>query len=339
MSADIENAVFASQDGAGWTGLGLAIPEAAAKDPRKIAGLLDALWSVESKEVFYKTSDGKFRPISNTRAQVRSDSGDVLSVTSENRYHIDRRQPLDILETFRDDLNKNNLMISHAAVLNGGKIITVSARVPDYDFKVGPGTLRDAIHAFISLSTGYDKIHGTPCVPNGIREVCCNTHAMNISEAEEAGTLRKFRASQKLEADSLTNLLHGVAGVFEKQKTEYNAMLNKKMSEAEVSKFFADTLEINIADLGKTDKNGVKLVSTRSENMLRALAAAYKNAPGATQGNAWGAFNSVTYYATHEKSCRATDRETAVNARIASNLFGDAAKLKARAFDLLKVAA
>jgi hypothetical protein len=106
-----------------------------------------------------------------------------------------------------------------------------------------------------------------------------------------------------------------------------------------VVQYFADVLEIDIAELNAVDpRTGKRVISTKSQNMLNALAVAYKNAPGAAMasGTVWGALNAVTHYATHDKTVRDTSDSGTDAARVASNLFGDAARLKARALMLAK---
>lgn len=333
MSAEIETAVFSATEGAGWTGLGLAIDPSIAKDPRKIATLLGADWTVETREAYYKTAAGTFAKIEDAAVQTRSDTGAVLSVTSANRYHVDHRQPVDILEAFRDQLAAENMTISHAAVLRGGKIIAVSAKFADTVVVNG----KDVVNAYGTLSTGFDKEHGTKGSCTGVRVVCVNTLAMSISAAIRNGTLKTIRASTQIsDSNVLQDLVANLPAVLADTKAVYDGMANAKMSDADVQRYFADVLEINIADLGKVDGKGNKLISTRAENMLVNLTTAYIGGPGARQAHKtlWGAVNAVTYYATHEKTCRDTSGDGMLQARVASNMFGDAAKLKARALKL-----
>src|SRR5262249_17704152 len=142
MSHEIQSAVFMASQGAGWTGLGRAIPEEIAKDPAKIAALCKATWTVETKPVYVKHVDKDNRPFylkaKGAAAQVRSDTGPILSLTSDSRYHVTNRQPIDVFEAFRDQLNSHGFDISHAAVLRGGSVIAVSAIMPpEYDVIVG----------------------------------------------------------------------------------------------------------------------------------------------------------------------------------------------------------
>lgn len=336
MSHEIQSAVFSGLEGAGWTGLGQEIPADIANDPAKIAALCNAMFTVEKRECFFKNADGSMSKAPGRDVLVRSDTNKMLSVVSDNRYHVTNRQPIDIFEAFRDELAASNLEISHAAVLRGGADIVVCAKLPsEFDISVGGSKLRDVIHSYVTASTGYAG-HGTRCTKSGLRVVCANTHAANIQDATNKDTLRTIRASTLLETDSIANLIKQVKTLVDAERTTFDAMANKRMSNEDVTRFFADVLEVNIADLGKVNKNGTKLVSTKTQNILTALANSYSNAPGAAMatGTAWGAFNAVTYYATHLKTVRDTSESGENAARVASNLNGDAARLKVRALQL-----
>jgi len=325
------SAVFSTREGAGWTGLGRAIDPSIAKDPQKIAELLGATWTVQARPAFYQDAEGKFHRITGAAAQVRSDNGKALSLTSDTRYHTTNRQPVDVIEAFRDELAAENMEISHAAILKGGQIIVVSALMdPEFDIVVGKG---DRVKSYTSLSTGYDTKNGTKATKGDMRVVCANTLAASLGLAKVSRQIRTIRASTELEYDSLKNLVANVSELVDAQRVAYNDMSNAHMSEADVLRYFADVLEIRIEDLGKVDKQGEKIISTKTENIITALKNAYTNAPGAAiaHGTMWGALNAVTYYGTHEKTVRDTAGDGKDSARVASNLFGDAAKLKARA--------
>jgi phage/plasmid-like protein (TIGR03299 family) len=339
MSHEIETAIFSAREGAGWTGLGQVIPAEFAKDPRKIAELVGAMYTVEKRDCYYKGADD-FQLLPNRQVLVRSDTGRALEVVSENRYYVENRQPVDIFEAFRDELAANHLEISHAAVLRGGSQIAVCAYLPTaLDITVGKS---DVVKNYVTLSTGYDGKHGTKATKGTIRVVCANTLAASIAAATRGdGKIQTIRAStQILETDTLSKLLKHIDTVIESERRTFNALANTALSSDQVSRYFADVLEINIDDLGKFKSDGrTKLVSTKAENMLRELASAYNSAPGAgsAAGTAWGALNAVTYYATHVKTTRdmyQADPDSAPAARSASNLNGDAAKLKLRALQM-----
>lgn len=333
MSHEIEKAVFSMSEGAGWTGLGLAIEPAIAKDPRKIAKLLGATWKVESIPAYIKTAKG-FKQVPNAAVQVRSDNGEALSITSADRYHVQNRQPVDVLEAFREDLKKERLEISHAAVLKGGRVIAVSALLPpEHDMKING---KDLLKSYITLSTGYDRAHGTKATKGTIRVVCANTLEMSLNQSRKDGQIKTVRASTRVTESGLSELVANIKHLEKIEREAFDAYANTRMKDADVARFFADVLEIKLEDLGKSDKQGNKLISPRAENMLTRLTEAYKDGPGArgASGTLWGAVNAVTYYATHEKTCRDTNDDGAMLARVSSNLVGDSAALKRRAVAL-----
>jgi phage/plasmid-like protein (TIGR03299 family) len=335
MSHEIETAIYSQREGAGWTELGQVIPQNIAKDPAKMAELVGATYNVVKRECFYKTASGDFRTVEGREVLVRDDTGAMLEVVSDTRYHVENRQPLDLLESFRDELAKNHMEISHAAVLDGGRKIAVCAMFPK-DFDIDVGGKGDIVERYVTGTTGYNKKDGTRYMQGNRRVVCNNTLQAAIQDAIADGKLRTLRASTLLQTDSLVKLLASTMTTMEAERATFDALANASMSAVDVSRFFANVLEINIEDLGKFKADGSKLISTKSQNMLKELADAYSNAPGAAiaTGTAWGALNAVTYYATHIKTCRDTSGSGNDAARVASNLNGDAAKLKMRALEL-----
>jgi phage/plasmid-like protein (TIGR03299 family) len=335
MSHEIVSAVFSAREGAGWTGLGQVIPADAAKDPRKIAELVGATYTIDKRQTYFKDATGTLRAIPNREVLVRSDTGAALEVVSENRYHVTNRQPADILEAFRDELAKESLEMSHVAVLSGGSRIAACAYLPeDLDTVVGKS---DRVKNYVTLSTGYDGKNGTIATSGTERVVCANTLAMSIIQAQESGKIRTIRASTEIyEAATLAQLLKDCKTRLAIQSETFNKLANTSMSSDQVARFFADVLKIDISKLGTFNKDGTKAISTKSQNMLRELASAYSSAPGAgmAAGTAWGALNAVTYYATHVKTIRDMSGSGENAARVASNLNGDAEKLKLRALQL-----
>lgn len=340
MSDFIETAVFSEREGAGWTGLGMAIPKKIARDPAKIAALCGATYSVQKQPIyFFDAIKQTYIKISGREALIRSDNNEALEVVSDNRYHVLNRQPIDVFEAHRDELAKNNLEISHAMVLKGGAIVAVCATLPpDYDInvKVRDG-VRDSIKSYTTLSTGYDKRHGSVYSKSDMRAVCWNTLMASIGLARDAGQLNTIRASTMLEVDSLSKLMGEMDGIVRRQRILYNKMANAELTTAQVKRFFANVIDIKISELGEKDlKTKKKLISTKSENILAELVSAYQSGPGASlvRGTVWGALNAVTYYATHKKTVRDMNHDGAMAARVASNMFGDASQQKLRALAL-----
>lgn len=368
MSAEIQSAVYSAREGKGWHGIGKEIPAEIRNDPAKIAALLGATFTVDGKPVFYQNEAGQFMPVPGYAAQVRSDSGDALSITSDNRYFTANRQPKDIFEAFRDEFAANRMELSHGAILKGGRLVVASALLdPEFDIVVGKG---DRLRRYATLSTGYDNRNGTIATDGDIRVVCWNTWSWAISKALQGqGKVAGISASQKIGEGQLKQLITAIGGtdlkgveneisegsvaqvianIKRRAKLEqrmYDEFANARMDAADVLRYFSDVLEVNVADLDQKHADGRAKVSQKMQNLITTLTTAYHNAPGAAmaQGTAWGAFNAVTYYATHQKPVRDTTEDGEQSARVASNLFGDAKRLKVRALSLalsrVKVAA
>jgi hypothetical protein len=354
----VAQALYSQREGKGWHGLGQPIPLEIARDANAIAKLLGATYTVDAKPAFYRDDNGKFIEIPNTVAQINSETGEVLSTTSLSRYHTDNRQPRDIVAAFQEELNANNMEISHASILKGGSLVAVCAMLdPEFDLVIGKG---DRVRRYATLSTGYDAKNGTIKTDGGIRVVCENTWMMAISESERDGKVNRFSASRKLAEGDLQRLVSGedkgdivvvggdvnstsvkslIANVQRRAKLEqrtYNEMANATMSASDVMRYFADVLEVKVEDLDRSHEDGRPMVSEKMKGLISTLTNAYHSAPGAAiaQGSMWGAFNAVTYYATHQKPVRDTKGDGTESARVASNLFGDAKRLKARAMQL-----
>jgi phage/plasmid-like protein (TIGR03299 family) len=326
MAHEIESAVFSAREGAGWTGLGQEIDAGIAHDPRAIAARCNALYTVEKRNVII---EGTSHVLADYQALTRSDTGEVLHVASRNRYHVNNRQPVEIFEAFRDQLAAENMEISHAAVLRGGRIIAVSALLTDSAVTPVDG---HKVCNYVTLSTGYDGSHGTAATVDSMRVVCANTWRANLASAKRNGKARSISAATRIEDTTLADIVSNVDAIIADQKRTYDALANARMSDADVLRLFADVCGINVEDLSKTDsKTGKPVVSTKARNMLDALRASYVHAPGAQTGTAWGAFNAVTHFASHVRTVRDTSGDGEQAARANSNLFGDSAAMKSKA--------
>jgi len=326
MAHEIENCAYSTDEGKGWHGLGNPIPADAAKDPHRIAALAGATFRVEKRECFYSNPDGSYTQAPNRSVLVRSDNNAMIEVTSSSSYHVANRQPVDIFAAFRDHLAEESLSISHASVLRGGAIIVACAKLNDASFQVGRG---DPVNHYLTLTTGYDTAHGTKAMLGSIRVVCANTLQSATSQANANGRATTLKASQRFEHDTLTGIVANIGDILAAERAKFERLANAPMTDADVMRTFADVLDI---DISRPDS-----ISTRARNMLSHLVASYNHAPGSdiARGTAWGALNAVTHYATHVKTVRDTKSDGNDSARLASNLFGDSAKVKARALEIL----
>lgn len=331
MAHHIQSAAYGQQDGIGWHGLGMPIDPSKAKDVDYLAAISGLDYTVSLQPVH----DAQGRRIEGYFAQQRSDTGATLGIVGE-RTKNDNRQPKDLIAAYRDMLAAESLTISHLAALHGGALVAVSARIEDADYFVeGSAVSRDAVRAYLNLSTGYNGQHASRAMNTRIRVVCANTQAAAEAESARSGKRAAIRASTRIMAGDLAGLLKDAVLASKAAAAQDASLANRAISDAEVQRLFASIAKVNLADLDKVTAQGTPVVSTKARNILSALEASYRHAPGATPGTAWGAYNAVTHYATHVRTVRDTSGSGSDAARVASNLFGDSASMKAKALQAL----
>lgn len=331
---------FDAEEGGAWHGLGNPIPKEHAKDPRMIAKLCGAGYQVYKAQVMFKDSNGTEHAFDNRQVLVRNDTHAPLEVISETKYNI--TQPVEYFEAFRDQLAANDLVISSAGVLKGGRIVFVNAKL-NRDFAIDVMGCDPSI-AYLCLGGGYDTLLGHFGYLNSFRTVCWNTWSAAMAEHARGNTLYKATHASVFDPVAIKTAM-GVYGKELKVRANvFNALAAAKADMKEVQDFFATLLDIDPADLNKTDvKTGKPVISTRSRNQLLILANQYTAGPGAqlksARGTWYGALNAVTHFVDHLAGTRDTTNDGSGKSRFASAQFGNGARTKARALELVMDAA
>jgi phage/plasmid-like protein (TIGR03299 family) len=331
---------FDATDGEAWHGLGVSIPEDKATDPRAIAELAGAGYSVYKACAEFIDTRGKRQSVPNRSVLVRDDTHEPLEVLSDNKYKI--VQPVEYFEAFRDSLAVNNLRISSAGVLKGGRIVFVNAKFTDAGFDV-LGV--DRVNTYVCLGGGYDGTMSSFGYLSSLRTVCWNTLSANVAQRKrEGGKLAKagqgfFRVPHSAAFDG--KVLGSALGLAGKElmvrSGVFNTLAGYKLQREAVAKFFCDVLKIDPVEQASGE------LSARTQNVLDQLATAYLTGPGAdlpsANGTAWGALNAVTHYVDHLASTRDSYKDGTGAARFASAQFGTGADVKARALELAMASA
>lgn len=325
--------VFDAEEGGAWHGLGVAIPEEIAKDPRKIAELVGAAYNVKKAPAMFQREEmgGLLEPVPNRQVLYRDDTGAALEVLSDNRYKI--VQPVEYFEAFRDSLTANNLRISSAGVLKGGRIVFVNAKFTEGGYDV---LGIDRTESYITMGGGYDGTMSSFGYLSDFRTVCWNTLSANLSKQGNAGRLFKVPHTAAFDGKILGAAL-GLAGKeLAVRASVFNTLAGYKLHKGEVVKYFSDVMEIDHSKVGQVDsKSGKPLLSARLTNQLEALAEAYLQGPGATlasaNGTLYGALNAVTHFVDHVASSRDSYADGNARSRFASAQFGNGALIKQRA--------
>jgi phage/plasmid-like protein (TIGR03299 family) len=327
FSKGIASFAFTGDRDSIWHGLGQEIlPTDSIDVILKKAGLD---WNAVKAPVQYAVAGGSMKSFKNTSVIYRDDTGHALGTVSDNRYSI--VQPREIMEFFRDFLSENGLSISTAGGVRGGRIVWCLAKLgSDYSFLM-PG--KDRMDSYVRLQTSFDGTRATDLVATVTRQVCANTMRLCDADADRDG----YRVSHSTQFDA--KALQSAFGLLGQQHQTsakiWNALAKTQVTDAEAAQFFCDLLDVNAEDFGKVDKEGKKLVATRTENKMRSLLTAYKKGPGAdaksAKDTAFGLLNAVTYYVDHEATTLDMDGEGKDSARLTSAWFGTGAKVKDKA--------
>jgi phage/plasmid-like protein (TIGR03299 family) len=325
--------VHDAKEGGAWHGLGVAIPEDIATDPAKIAALCHAAYRVHKVPAQFEWK-GKRHDVPNREVLIRDDTGEALEVLSGNKFKL--VQPVEYFEAFRDSLAKNNLRISSAGVLKGGRIVFVNAKFTDMGYQV-LGV--DRVDSYVCMGGGYDGTLASFGYLNDFRTVCWNTLSASLAQHKAGKSLFRIPHSAAFDGAALGAAL-GLAGKELTVRAEvFNTMAGRKAQQEAVAKFFCDVLDIDPATVNAVDKaSGKPVLSTRLKNQLTELANAYASGPGAllpsAAGTWWGALNAVTHYVDHVAPTRDSYKDGTDNARFASSQFGTGADTKAKALKL-----
>lgn len=331
--------VYDASEGGAWHGLGQAIPEEIAKDPRKIAELVGAAYNVRKAPITF-TAQGDDprtdapREISNRQVLYRDDTNAPLEVLSDNRYKI--VQPVEYFEAFRDSLAENNLRISSAGVLKGGRVVFVNAKFTDGGYDV---LGLDRTESYICMGGGYDGTMSSFGYLSDFRTVCWNTLSMNLSQQGKNHKLFKIPHTVVFNGKALGAAL-GLAGKELAVRAKvFNTMAGYKMHGANVVRYFAEVLDIKPEEVDAINPDtGKRVLSTRLTNQLEALATAYVAGPGAAlptaSGTLYGALMAVTHYVDHIAGTRDSYGDGDDKSRFASSQFGSGANVKKRALEL-----
>jgi len=224
-------------------------------------------------------------------------------------------RPDTIFNALQTELAAHQLHISYGTTAKNGSVITVCAQLPsEYDIVVNK---TDVLKSFLMLTTDY-KSKGKIRALKGTFRV--------VSDATLTTTL---------DESTISDLMKNMGDIVKQESHTFNLMAQTEMTNSDLIKFFADSLDVDASDIGKI-VDGKKVISTKTENILKGITESYVSAPGAdiAKGTVWGAYCAVLFYATKLKTVRDTTGTGAEMARAVSNLNGDAGKLKVKAYEL-----
>ena len=308
-----------------WHGLGTRLDGPATAAEAIAAAALD--WTVEMLPVYL----GGGVEIPGKKAAVRADTGLVMNVMS------DRYTPLQNVEAFQffDAVVGAGEAIYHTAgSLKGGRKVWTLAKLPG-DFKVAG---KDVLEKYVLLANSHDTSLAVTMQLTAVRVVCSNT----MSVALESGD--KFRAihtpnviNKAIEAREFLGLTDAY---FENLMAGVNRLAETKMGESQV-----ENLVFKIFGLDETKAiNEQHFLPRHAAATVKELFhTGIGNEMKGVKGTAWAAYNAVTEYVDHVRP-QGVRLETAGSTagelcgkRLESAWFGNGAKIKQSAWDILSV--
>ena len=309
-----------------WHGLGQVLtPGAPLETWQTEAGLG---WTAKRAGVQFARDpigDGKLEDLllaqsKNHDVLYRSDTGDVLSIVSP-RYQI--VQPRDIIEFYRDLVERHGFELETAGALKDGKKIWALANTKN------AVTLRgeDKVKGYLLLATSYDGTMSTQARFTSIRVVCNNTltFAANNGKANVV-----VPHSTKFNADAIKIDLE-VGDAWSAFTSRAQAMSERVVSQDEAVKFFLNAYySLSTVDEIKEAQEDEATAKTLEKFMEKRMTEALFNSPGAHMASAkdllWGLVNAVTFDVDHKMPARNQGN------RLDSAWFGKGEQIKQRAW-------
>lgn len=296
-----------------WHGYGEVMEKEQPLDVWRVAAGLD--WKVIERQVLYckepTVNPLNTVPFPNRKILLRSDTLDPLSVVSD-RYKV--VQPAEVLQFFKQLIDREGFVMSTAGSLRGGRRIWALADTgKDFTIK------GDKVGAHLLLATTYDGTFATTAQFTSIRVVCNNTLGFSLKRGGEGGIV-KIPHTQTFNAYDVQADL----GLDASWTTFHNNVT--QLTEHRVTK--RQAIEYFLTLLGVTEQEAA---DGKQLSNVKKLLSFYESAPGSqlvtAKDTTWGLVNAVSYLTDHSR--RAANNGN----RFDSASFGSGAEMKRQAFE------
>ena len=271
-----------------WHKLGRVIEKApTVEEGIRLAGLD---WQVNVRPVF-TTSDAGPVPCKDFRAMVRSDNGAVLSVRGLNYHPL---QNIDAFKFFQPILDAGEASLETAGSLREGRTVWVLAKINRDPIEVVKG---DLVNKYILLSNGHDGSMAVRVGYTPVRVVCNNTLGGAIqSQKSQLIRLRHSKSvTQNLEA--VREVMNVADATFLATAEKYQALTRYDVNQEDIRRYVETVFEFAPVETLESRKRS-------KDAAVQNITKLFETSPGAqlpgVRGTAWGLYNAVTYFITHE---------------------------------------
>jgi len=294
-----------------WSDLGAEI--AGKKNVPAILKAAKIDWAVEKRAL--EDGHGNTSPAFGI---FRETDNACLGVVGSRYKPIQNAEAFDL---FADFLRDGGAKMEVAGSLSGGKLVWGLARIDD-DYKL-PGKDSLTPYLFLGIPHGIGRSLTFRVVTK--RDVCNNNLSIAMRDRDSVATW-SMRHSSVFDLPKKQAAKELIAGARDEAKEHQR--IATKLSKIKVT----DEQAAEVVRRIFGSKVDVDVEKDRVSLRVRQILDAYRHAPGAMPGNAWGVLNGVTYWTDHIAS-RTSDK------RMESAFIGPNAKKKAKVVaDLLALA-
>lgn len=297
-----------------WHGLGIRL-----SDPPTACQAIQAAglnYLAELKEL--QTVEGKL--VSQRRAVVRSDTGDVLGVVGKSYVPVHNYQAFGFLDAV---VALGQLRYHTAGALGKGERVWMLAKLPSH-IRVKGGD--DLVEKFLLLSNSHDGSAALRVFFTPIRVVCQNTLNLALRQGSGQGICILHKGDLTSKIQEAQRVLGLAETFYIDAAAKIEALAHHYPTIDQVQSYFANIYP-----------DPVGADSSRARNVRSRLTQIFETGIGLDmpdiRGTSWAAYNAVTEWVDHHRPTRAADPTIRANRRLESAWFGSGAKLKAKAWN------
>lgn len=294
-----------------WHGLGTDLSAGADIDTWKIEAGMN--WDICSSPVWFQ-DEGGFSQYEDAKVLYRSDTKTQLSIVGDNFKVV---QPGEVLEFFRELVERQDMKLSTAGVLFGGRKFWALADTGRAAEILGD----DRIRGMLLLTTACDGTLATTAQFTSVRVVCNNTLRLSLAEKDSK---KRVRCTHRTEFDPLK--LKNQMGLIDHAWSNFLDRI-KVLSKTRISETDSRTFLKNL--LRRPDVEEDKQPNTIARQ-VDAIIQTARNGMGSNKahGTLWGLLNGITEYCDHSSGhYRSDDR------KLWASWFGKEEAIKSLAYD------
>ena len=313
MAHQLESMAYANE--VPWHGLGERVADSLTVEDMIKAAKID--WTVSSRPLIFKGSEGEDYAVEDQRAIVRDSDDKLLTIAGKNWKPTQNHESMGF---FKDFVEAGDAKMETAGSLREGRMIWGLAKM-DESFEL-PGNDKTEGYLLVASPHEYGKPLQIKFTP--VRVVCNNTITLALRSSQgtfKMNHTKKFGAFQMRKAKEALGIAHEMMDEYKENAEE---LVKMTMSKADVIEFLAPLFQPQ-SDSKDLMRDFADLANPK---FLRVMDV-YEKAPGASVGNAWGVLNAVTYYTDHATKARTNDN------RLNNAWFGTNANLKQKTLDNL----